>query len=90
MINDILYETAKTGTAKKLSNLPFPVCAKTGTCGTEKGNTDSYTISYTPEDTVAVWMGNYDNTVTDVTGGGLPCHYAYLLHNLCRQRAEPF
>ena len=80
MINDILYETAKTGTAKKLSNLPFPVCAKTATCGTEKGNTDSYTISYTPEDTVAVWMGNYDNTVTDVTGGGLPCHYAYLLH----------
>lgn len=80
MINDILKEAAQTGTAKKLSNLPFVVCAKTGTSGTEKGNTDAYTISYTPKDTVAVWMGNYDNTVTDINGGGLPCHYAYLIN----------
>ena len=89
MINDILYQTAKSGTAKKLANLPFPVCAKTGTCGTEKGNTDAYTISYTPEHTVAVWMGNYDNAVTDITGGGLPCHYAYLLNQKLYQTSTP-
>lgn len=80
MINDMLLETAKNGTAKKLANLTFGVCAKTGTSGTEKGNTDAYTITYTPEKTVAVWMGNYDNKVTDIYGGGLPCHYAYLIN----------
>lgn len=89
MINDILCETAKSGTAKKLANLNFPICAKTGTSGTEKGNTDAYTISYTPENTVAVWMGNYDNTPTDINGGGLPCHYAYLINKKLYSEKAP-
>ena len=79
-INDALYNTSKNGTAKKLSNLTFEVCAKTGTNGTKKGNTDAYTVTYTPDKTVGVWMGNYNNTTTDLNGGGLPCHYAYLIN----------
>lgn len=80
LINDMLTEAAKSGTAKKLSALPFPICAKTGTCGTEAGNTDAYTIAYTSAYTTGVWMGNADNTLTDITGGGLPCHYAMLIN----------
>lgn len=80
LVNDMLRSTATIGTAKKLASLPYYICAKTGTCGTEKGNTDAWTISYTTKHTVGFWMGNADNSLTDITGGGLPCHYALLLN----------
>lgn len=88
LVNEMLQETAKSGTAKKLSSLPFKVCAKTGTCGTENGNTDAWTLAYTSAHTVGVWMGNADNSLTDLSGGGLPCHYAgILLKELYKDRA---
>lgn len=89
LINDMLANAAKTGTAKKLATLPFPVCAKTGTSGTEEGNTDAWAVSYTPEHTITVWMGNADNSLTDITGGGLPCHYALLLNKRLYRSARP-
>ena len=79
LINEMLAETAVSGTAKKLGALPFPVCAKTGTCGSDAGNTDAYSVAYTAQHTAAVWMGNADNSLTDISGGGLPSHYAMLL-----------
>lgn len=79
LINEMLEEAVTGGTAKKLAVLPFPVCAKTGTCGSDAGNTDAYCVGYTAEHTVAVWMGNADNALTDISGGGLPSHYAMLL-----------
>ena len=89
LINEMLLCAAKSGTAKKLSVLPFDICAKTGTCGDEDGNTDAWTVTYTPENTVAVWMGNADNTLTDITGGGLPCHYAMLLNKKLYRQQTP-
>ena len=89
LINDMLASAAKTGTAKKLSTLPFAVCAKTGTSGTEEGNTDAWAVTYTANHTVAVWMGNADNTLTDITGGGLPCHYAMLLNKKLYRNTIP-
>ena len=89
LINDILQCAAKSGTAKKLASLPFPVCAKTGTCGTDEGNTDAWTITYTSKNTVCVWMGNADNSLTDITGGGLPCHYALLLNKRMYRNRVP-
>jgi penicillin-binding protein 1C len=51
--------------------LPFPVAAKTGT---SKGFRDNFTVGYTPEVTVAVWVGNFDGSpmegVSGVTGAG--------------------
>lgn len=76
LLNDMLKTAATEGTAKKLKNLSFPVCAKTGTGGTGEGNTDAYVISYTTEDTVAVWLGNADNTPITATGGGVPADIA--------------
>ncbi len=89
LISDMLRSAVTYGTAKKLASLPFYICAKTGTCGTEKGNTDAWTISYTSEHTVGVWMGNADNSLTDITGGGLPCHYALLLNKKIYENLSP-
>ncbi len=74
LMNDMLQTAATEGTAKRLRALPFPVCAKTGTAGTDSGNTDAYCIGYTPKHVVAVWMGNADYTPIRTTGGGLPAN----------------
>lgn len=77
LINDMLKTAAKEGTAKKLSTLPFEVCAKTGTGSDASGKTtDAYTVAYTQQHTVAVWLGNADNSPVQTTGGGLPADYA--------------
>jgi penicillin-binding protein 1C len=51
--------------------LPFEVAAKTGT---SKGYRDNVTVGYTPEVTVAVWVGNFDGSpmrgVSGITGAG--------------------
>ncbi len=83
LMNSMLKTCAEEGTAKKLRALPFDVYAKTGTAGTEKGNTDAYTVAYTADDTVGVWLGNADNTPVSCTGGGTPCN---LVFSLLQQR----
>lgn len=89
LINDMLKDAVKTGTAKKLASLGMPVCAKTGTCGGSEGNTDAYTVAYTGDHTIGVWMGNADNSLTNITGGGLPCHYALLLCRRLYSQSRP-
>ncbi len=75
IINDMLKGTVKNGTAKKLSSLPFPVYAKTGTVGTKSGNSDAYTISFTNDYILGVWFGSKCDGLmpNSVTGGSLPC-----------------
>lgn len=47
-------------------SFPFPVAAKTGT--TRNGR-DNWTIAFTPDRVVGVWVGNADNTpMHDITG----------------------
>ncbi len=74
LTTDMLKTAVESGTAKKLRSLPFDVAAKTGTVGTEKGNTDAYAISYTTHDCCSVWIGAADNTIIPYTGGGEPCN----------------
>ena len=78
IINDMLKETVKSGTAKKLATLDVSVYAKTGTNGNENGNSDAYCIAYTPEYTVSVWMGNANETLmpNSITGGTEPAKTA--------------
>ena len=80
LITDTLKTSVCSGTAKKLRSLPFSVAAKTGTAGTKKGNTDAYAFSYTPLDTVGVWLGNADNSPISATGGGEPTEISLSLH----------
>jgi len=76
-ITDILQDTVRVGTAKKMASLEFDIAAKTGT--TERGsshgtNTDAVNVSYTPERVLLVWKGNADmkpdNDLPQGTTGG--------------------
>jgi len=52
-------------------DLPFEVAAKTGT---SKGFRDNWAVGFTPELTVAVWVGNFDGSamrgVSGISGAG--------------------
>ena len=69
LINQALIQTAKTGTAKKLKDLPIDIACKTGTSGNKDGNTDAYAVGYTSEHVFGVWLGDKDNARLTVTGG---------------------
>lgn len=79
LINYMLKDTVTDGTAKKLSTLNIPLSAKTGTVGTEDGNTDAYSISYNGNYIFACWIGNKNNALmsNSITGGTLPTAIAY-------------
>ncbi len=62
LITDMLKTAAQSGSARALSTLSIPVAAKTGTVGAESGgNRDAWTVAYTPDLAVCVWMG-FDNS----------------------------
>ena len=83
IVNDMLKSTVETGTAKKLAPLNIPLSAKTGTVGTENGNTDAYTISYNGDYVVASWVGNADSSFmqNSVSGGTVPAKICYDVWN---------
>lgn len=60
MTNTLEY-AVKTGTSKKLSKLPYSVAGKTGTVAVKDTNlnTDAYSLAYTNNHTMSVWLGNY-------------------------------
>jgi penicillin-binding protein 1C len=73
-ITDILADPAARQSAfgrESVLDLPFPVAAKTGT---SKAYRDNWTVGYTREVTVAVWVGNFDGhplrDSSGVTGAG--------------------
>ena len=89
LLSDMLRTAATEGTAKKLRTLPYFVSAKTGTGGTEKGNTDAYAMGYTSEHTLGVWLGNSDNSPILATGGGEPANELYALFKALYQERTP-
>lgn len=52
--------------AESALDLPFAVAAKTGT---SKGSRDNWTVGFTREVTVAVWVGNFDGSAMRGTSG---------------------
>lgn len=79
LINQMLLETSKSGTAKKLRDFNFDIASKTGTCGNEKGNTDAYSVNYTSEHCIAVWLGDRENKQMNITGGNQCCELSKLI-----------
>jgi membrane carboxypeptidase/penicillin-binding protein len=73
LINDMLLECSKTGTAKRLNSLPFSVCSKTGTVGKQnsKKNQLAYNIAYTPEHTILTIIQG-DNLPENINGSTHP------------------
>ncbi len=62
LINDILKDTATSGTAKRLGELDLPIASKTGTASNQHGKTDLYNIAYSTEHTILTWIGSIKNT----------------------------
>ena len=79
LMTSILQETAKSGTARKLSNISnTEVASKTGTVGKKNasGNIDAYNISYTPTEAIGVWYGSISNEPIKIAGGNQPTEIA--------------
>ena len=74
MLADNSARAASFGLTSYLA-FDFPVACKTGTSSDYR---DNWTVAYTPEFTVAVWVGNPDNTpmqgITGVTGAAPVMH----------------
>ena len=61
LVNEMLKEAAKTGTAKRLNSLDLPLASKTGTAGSKNGNTDLYNITYSSEHAMLTWIADIKN-----------------------------
>jgi penicillin-binding protein 1C len=69
LITSILSDTkarAPMFGANSILNLPFPAAAKTGTTNDYK---DNWTLGYTPDLAVGVWVGNADDSAMVNTSG---------------------
>lgn len=97
LVTDMLCQTAKDGTARKLADLEFAVAGKTGTntYPNSKNNLDAWCVSYTPSVTMCVWYGSLDNTAATAvktTGGNYPAllsSYIYRSLNLKNEEFSP-
>ena len=70
MMNTMMQETLRSGTARK-AELPGWMAA--GKTGTSQDFRDAWFIGYTANLVTGVWLGNDDNSPTKkATGGGLP------------------
>ncbi|GBD49173.1 transglycosylase domain-containing protein [Methylopila sp. Yamaguchi] len=70
MMNAMLTETIRSGTARGASFRAWPAAGKTGT---SQDFRDAWFVGYTSHLVTAVWLGNDDNSVTKkASGGGLP------------------
>ena len=64
MVTDMLKTAATKGSARALSSCGLPVAGKTGTVAEGRdGTRDIWTVAYTPDAAVCVWMG-FDNPGT--------------------------
>ena len=91
LITNILsdrYARAQAFGIGSVIDMPFPAAVKTGT---SSGYRDTWTVGYTPEYTVAVWVGNFTGApmqqVAGVSGAG-PLWNRIMLH-LYRRRDPP-
>lgn len=85
LLTDMLRECARKGTAKRLNRLGI-IAAKTGTNGDENGNYDCYTIAYTPDYTIAAWLGAQNEPIPNNVTGATCCN---LINNVCKNGQIP-
>lgn len=60
LMTQMLVSGVKKGTSSRLNKLPFVVAGKTGTVGISgtNFNSDVWSVGYTPQKIVGVWLGN--------------------------------
>ena len=79
LMTKMLISSVKNGTSSRLDSLGFEIAGKTGTVGI-KGtnlNSDVWSVGYTPQKTVGVWLGNAtgskENMLEGRNNGGTFC-----------------
>ena len=83
LITDMLKESVKSGTCKKLNLKNLHIASKTGTVGSTKNhkNTDLWNISYTADQTMCVYIGaNLEELPSNVTGSNAPTNIAQSIY----------
>ena len=91
LVNAMLSETTRTGTAKRLGTLGLPISAKTGTVMCGDGNSDIWCVAYDADGVALAWAGNLGmraDKMLSSTGGGDTCRAVYDL--LSSRSAHPF
>ncbi|MDR4308584.1 PBP1A family penicillin-binding protein [Chelatococcus sambhunathii] len=87
MMNYMLQETLRSGTARSAS---LPGWQAAGKTGTSQDFRDAWFIGYTSELVTAVWVGNDDNSPTKhASGGGLPVSIWSRFMTAALQGAQP-
>jgi len=91
LVTDILsdpYERAPSFGSRSILRLPFPCAVKTGTSSHFR---DNWTVGYTPDYTVAVWVGDFDATPLDDVSGvaGAGPLFARIMLYLYRDAPSP-
>lgn len=89
MLADAHARARAFGVSSALS-LPFPAAVKTGTSSDFR---DTWTVGFTPEYTVGVWVGNFDGSpMHDVSGvaGAAPLWNRIMLHLYEQRDPAPF
>ncbi len=93
LVADMLADPAARAPAFGLDNalrFPFPAAAKTGT---SRAFTDNWTVGFTHERTVAVWVGNMSGEtmrhVSGITGAGPLFHRVLMLAMAGIERPAP-
>ncbi len=90
LVTDMLsdrYARSKAFGVESVLNLPFPAAVKTGTSSDYR---DTWTIGFTPDYTVAVWVGNFDGSpMQRISGvmGAAPLWQRIMLH--LHEQQEP-
>ena len=96
LISSILSDNAARTPAfgpNSLLNLPFQVAAKTGTTNDFR---DNWTLGYTPDIAIGVWVGNADYTPMEGTSGltgAAPIWNEFMqvaIHDLMQDQPSPF
>jgi membrane peptidoglycan carboxypeptidase len=90
LMNKVLINASKVGTSKRLSALPYQVASKTGTVGKLSTNYDALAVSYTTQDILGVWVGNFDNKpIGRIVGGTVPINVTKDYFETIYQNAKP-
>lgn len=97
LLTDMLLDTTRTGTGRKLSYLNTDIASKTGTTerSGSKTNTDATLVSYTPNHVLVMWHGNAsmrpeNDLPRGATGGGKLANAAKQIHSVISDPAIHF
>ena len=87
LITDMLRECVNNGTCRKLKLNGLNIAGKTGTVASANSdyneNSDAWNISYTPNQTMCVWLGSTNNDKllsSKITGSNAPCEIAQRIY----------